>query len=342
MTTAETISAALSYYSNAGSASIVQSLDQRKRAHFFLTKVCHRVWDSAPHWWKLADGTVTLTAGVGTMPDTFAHMGTEGQIYVSGQLYSPLSYKPPDWVKFQIQNYPNFGLPKVYSLYGKTDLGTPKILCWPTDDSTLLLKGFVAKMPELIDAPLAPHATVTINEGNPAGSYTYLVTYVTALGETEGGTASASVVSGGFQISVTSIRTWWGRTVTARNLYRNENGGTQHKLVSAITDNTTESYIDDVGDGDLTANVPTWATAVSGIEIFPEAFHDSAIYDGLTYLLAKSQGDGREIQFDAKWEQGVRRLWEEYQQGQNEIRAFPAFPGFPTGHPIWSRWQPPR
>ena len=343
MTTAELVTAGLSYYSNAGSTSIAQDLEQRKRAHFFLTKVANRVWDSAPHWWKLADSTVALTSGVGTMPTNFAHMGTEGHMYVQGQLYSPLAYKPPDWVKFQIQNYPQTGLPKAYTLFGRTAAGVPKLLCWPTDSSTLILTTYVSKLPELIDAPLSPYGTVTANAGNPNGTYTYMTTYVTASGETEGSPASASLVTGGaFQVTVADIRTWWGRTVTSRKLYRTLTGGTAHKLLTTIADNTTTTFTDNVADGSLGADVPTWSTAVTGIEIFPDAFHDSAIFDGLVYLLARSYGDGRDIQFDAKWEQGVRRLWEEYQQGQSEIRAFPAFPGFPSGHPIWSRWQPPR
>lgn len=341
MTTAEIITAGLSYFSNTGSATIVSNLDQRKRAHFFLTKASNRVWDSAPHWWKLGDGTVVLVSGVGTMPVDFGHFGTEGLVFVQGQLYSPLRYRSPDWVKFQIQNNPQPGIPVAYTLYSQTATGTPKILCWPADNSTLVLTSYVKRKPELIDAPLQCFAQGSVTAGNPNGTYTYRVTNVTAAGETEGGDVSAAVTVASKQINVSQIRTWWGRTVTSRKLYRPASGGTQHKLVTTISDNTTTTFVDNVADGSLGVDMPTPATAVSGIEVFPEAFHDSALFDGLVYLLAKTKGDGREIQFDAKWELAVRRLWEEYQQGQNEVKAFPAFPGFPTGHPVWSRWRPP-
>jgi hypothetical protein len=335
------ITAGLSYFSNTGSATIVSNLDQRKRTHFFLTKVANRVYDSAPHWWKLGDSTVVLTSGVGTMPADFAHFGTEGLVFVQGQLYSPVRYRAPDWVKFQIQNNPQPGIPVAYTLYGRTSVGLPKILCWPQDNSTLVLTSYVKRMPELIDAPLQCVGTSTITVGLPNGVYTYKTTNVTASGESEGGDISASVTSALKQITVTSIRTWWGKTVTSRKLYRTVNGGTQHKLVTTIADNTTTSYTDNIADGSLGVDIPTNATAVTGLEVFPESFHDSAIFDGLVYLLAKVKGDGREVQFDAKWETGVRRMWEEYSQGQNEVKAFPAFPGFPTGHPVWSRWRPP-
>lgn len=341
MTVAELITAGLTYYSNAGSPTIASDLNQRKRAHFFLTQVGNRVWDSAPHWWKLGDGSVTLSSGIATMPADFGHFGTQGQAFIQGQLYRPLSYRPPDWVKFQLQNYPLTGLPQVYTLYGNTSTGTPKLLCWPTDNSVIVLTSYSKRKPEFIDAPLQPYATTSAVIGLPTGTYSYKVTNVTASGETEGGDVSANVTSVLFKIDVTQIRTWWGRTVTSRKIYRTVAGGTQHKLVGTISDNTTTTFTDNVADGALGVDCPTPATAVSGIEVYPEAFHDSALYNGLTYLLAKSYGEGREVAFDAKWEMAVRRLWEVYQQGQNEVKAFPAFPGLPSGHGVWSRWSPP-
>lgn len=341
MTTAEMITAGLSYYLNSGSASTVSDLQQRKRAHFFLTKVANRVWDSAPHWWKLGDGSVTLAAGVGTLPVDFSHFGEKGLVFVTGQQYRPLSYRAPEWLKFQLSNNIQYGLPQAYSLYGRTAAGLPKLLCWPIDNSTLSLTSYVKRVPELIDAPLAPYAVGTAVVGLPTGAYTYKMTNVTASGESEGGDISPSVTVALKQITVSSLNLWWGKTVTSRKLYRTAAGGTQHKLVTTIANNTATTFTDNVADGALGADIPTSLTSVSGMEVFPENFHDSAIYDGLSYLLAKSQGDGREIAFDAKWEAGVLRMWEVMQQGLNEVKAFPAFPGFPSGHPVWSRWQPP-
>jgi hypothetical protein len=277
------------------------------------------------------------------MPVDFSHTGTQMNVSIQGQLYRPLAYRPPDWIKWQLQNNPQNGTPEVYSLYGRTAAGLPRLMCWPTDNSTLVLNAYVRKAPELIDAPLQPHGTVTATAGLPNGTYSYKTTFVTASGESEGGDVSTNVVTGGlFQISVAQIRTWWGRTVTSRKLYRTVASGTQHKLVATISDNTTTTYIDNTQDASLGVDIPTWATAVTGTETFPDAFHESALYDGLVYLLASGQGDGRDVKFDAKWERSVARLWEETQQGQNEVHAFPAFPGFSSGHPVWGRWSPPR
>ncbi len=342
MTTAELMTAGLSYHSNAGSATIVSDINARKRAHFYLTKAANRVWEAAPFWWRHADSTVTLSAGIGTMPTDFDQMGTQGRLYVQGRLYYELRYRAPDWIKFQIQNNPQSGIPEVYTLDTKTPLGVPKILCWPQDNSTLVLTSYVRKKPELIDTPLAVYPVADAATGNPDGTYTYQGTYVTAAGETEGGDVSASVTVATKKINVGSIRSWWGRTVTSFKLYRNAAGGTQRKLVTTLNVPLPATYLDDVADIALGADVPTVATAVTGLEVFPEMFHDSALFDGLVYLLSRVKGDGREVQFDAKWEQGIRRMWEQQQQGLGEVKAFPAFPGFGTGHPVWSRWQPPR
>ena len=339
MTTAELITAGLSYFSSAGNPSIASDLEARKRAHFFLTKVANRVDNAAPHWWRLTDSSVVLTAGAGTMPADFAHAGDKLQVFISGSLFSEVRYRPPDEVKSRILNSPQTGTPTIYTLSGKTALGLPQILCWPTDSSTLLLKNYVRRMTELIDAPLQPH-TAEGAVGLPNGAYTYVVTNVTAAGETEGGVVSASRTVALKQISVSAIRTFWGRTVTSRKLYRTTAGGTTHKLVATISDNLTTTYTDNIADGALGASAPLPAAAITGLEYFPEAFHDSALFDGLVYLLSRSQGDGRTIEFDAKWEKSVQRMWEEYKQGRNVVHAMPAFPGIHR-RGVWDRFSPP-
>lgn len=341
-TTAELLTAGLSYYSSAGSPSIAADLRERQRAHFWLTKVCNRVDNAAPNWWRLGDGSVALTAGVGTMPADFAHAGEKMRVFVSGQTLRELVYKPPEHVKGLIQGTPQNGVPDFYTLSGRTAVGLPKILCWPTDASTLVLLTYTKRMPELIDAPLAPVPTVTATVGLPNGGYTYKVTNVTAAGETEGGDVSSSVTAVLFKVQLTAIRTWWGRTVTSRKLYRPVVSGLQHKLVTTLSDNLTTTYLDNIADGALGADIPLPAAAITGMEYFPEAFHDSAIFDGLVYFLARQQGDGRDVKFDAKWEQSVRRLWEEYRQGQNTVEAFPPYPGEQVaGGGVWSRWSRP-
>lgn len=340
MTTGELIDAVLEYYVNQGSPTVSQDARQRKKAWFAATRVAKRVFKSAPHWWKKADGTVSLTAGVGTMPSDFGAMGTEGQIYVSGVLYRPLSYRPPDWMKFQIKNNVQSGLPWAYSLYNETSLGIPQIITWPQDNSTLLLFAYDKLTPELIDHPLAPNVAVGAATGL-TGTYSYKVTFVTAAGETEGGYVSQDVTVANQKINVTDIPTWWGRTVTGRNLYRTAAGGLQHKLVTQINDNLTTTFTDNVADGALGVNVPLPASAITGLQIFPADFHEDALYQGLEFLMARGQGDGRDTRFSAEWDRYVQRLWEETQQGQMDTKGMPPFPGGVSGHPVWSRWSPP-
>lgn len=340
MTTAELISAAGSYHSSAGNPSITLDLEARKRAHFLLTKVGNRVDNSAPHWWRNGDGSVVLSSGIGTMPADFAHAGDQMRVFISGVLQQEVLYKPPHFVKAAIATVPQTGAPTMWTLDGRTSVGLPKILTYPTSSATLLLRNYVKRMPELIDAPLSL-VTAEGAAGSPSGAYNYKVTFVTASGETEGGVVSSTRTVSSKRLELTAIRTWHGRTVTARKIYRTAASGLQHKLVTTLSDNLTTIYSDNTADGALGANVPLPAEAVTGLEYFPEAFHDSALYDGLVYLLARGAGDGRSIELDAKWERSVLNLWEEYRQGKNRVVAPPPFPGFSRGRGVWDRFSRP-
>jgi hypothetical protein len=349
MTVAEHINAGLSYYLNQGSSSLLTDAFARKKALFYLTKVVKRIYNSAPYWFKFASSTCVLTSGEGTLPSNFSHMGTQGRVYLSGGAQE-ITYQPPEVVNALIYSSPQSGTPRVYTFSSRTSAGFTKILCYPTDSSTLLLRDYVRKTPELIDAPLAPTPTVTVTSGNPTGTYTYVVTNVTADGETEGGQVSASLVTGGaFKVSVLIPKSEHLHTLTARSLYRTATLGYQHKLVASIVVATAPAhldytYLDNIADGSLGANCPLPSAAVSGIESIPTEFHESAIFDGLVFLLAASQDDGRTPALSADWDRSVRRLWEEVQPGQNQIFASPAFPNSNRagGHPVWSYWQVPR
>lgn len=340
MTTGELLDAGLTYYMNQGSSVVVKDPDQRKKAWFWLTKAATRLWNSAPYFFRKGDGVVTLTAGVGTMPTDFSRIGTQGTIYLSGQLYRPLAYKPPDWIKFQIQNNIQHGNPWAYTLYGLSSLGVPMILCWPQDNSLLDVRAYDKKQNELIDKPMAPNATVGA-AGALTGAYFYAVTFVTASGETEGGFVSQTVNPALQDVDLTDIPTWWGNTVTSRKIYRTEAGGLQLKLLTTLANNLATTLTDSTLDIGLGADIPLPPAAISGLEQFPSDFHDSALFDGLQFLMARGQGDNRDTRFFAEWDRQVQRMWEEIQQGQNEIHAFPAFPGGTSGHPVWSRFTPP-
>ena len=114
-------------------------------------------------------------------------------------------------------------------------------------------------------APGAPTVAINTTAGNLNGTYTYEITFVTAQGETQGGTTSASVSPANQQVDLSAIPTGTSGVVTARKIYRTVAGGTQHKLVTTINDNTTTTYTDNIADGSLGANVPTSNTTAAGI-----------------------------------------------------------------------------
>lgn len=98
------------------------------------------------------------------------------------------------------------------------------------------------------------------------GVHRYRVTFVTADGETEGGTISDPVtvadrgVNG--QVRLTAIPLG-GAAVTARKLYRTEAGGSDYLLLATLADNTTTSYVDNIADASLGAGAPTVNTTAA-------------------------------------------------------------------------------
>lgn len=119
------------------------------------------------------------------------------------------------------------------------------------------------------NAELAP-GVVTAALAGPAapgnvdnGAHRYLATFVTASGETEGGTVSAAVtvadktVNG--QVSLSGIPIG-GYAVTARKLYRTAAGGSTYLLLATLADNTTALYTDNIADSALGAGAPALNT----------------------------------------------------------------------------------
>lgn len=132
-------------------------------------------------------------------------------------------------------------------------------------------------------APSAPTATVTGTDGNPNGTYQYAVTFVTADGETEVGTASTAVSPALKQVSLTNIPIGSSK-VTSRKIYRSSEG--EHwpgyinklrnaKLVTTLANNTATTYTDNVADGSLgaaaTYNNTTGGSIMNGTVTVMEA-----------------------------------------------------------------------
>jgi len=93
------------------------------------------------------------------------------------------------------------------------------------------------------------------------GDHDYIVTFVTAQGETSAGTASAGVTvadqSTDGQVSLTAIPVSANANVTSRKIYRRFNATGDYKLVTTIADNTTTTYTDNTANASLGAVVPT-------------------------------------------------------------------------------------
>lgn len=110
--------------------------------------------------------------------------------------------------------------------------------------------------------PTAPTAADSGSAGNPvAGTYEYVVTYVTAAGETVAGPASTPplVLSASRQVNLTNVPPG-GAGTTSRKIYRSKNGGA-YQFVLTIANNVSTTVTDNVADGSLGGPPPTISTA---------------------------------------------------------------------------------
>ena len=119
---------------------------------------------------------------------------------------------------------------------------------------------------DLTNVEAAPGALTAALAGTSGavtvGTHRYKVTFVTADGETEGGTASSVVTvasSADAQVSLSAIPLG-GVTVTQRKVYRTTAGGTSYLLLTTIPNNTATTYTDNTADGSLRAAMPTTNT----------------------------------------------------------------------------------
>jgi len=112
-------------------------------------------------------------------------------------------------------------------------------------------------------APTAATVALVVAAGNvTAGAHRYLVTFVTADGETEAGAVSAAVttiLATHGQVAVSAIPIG-GSGVTQRKLYRTAAGGSTYLLLTTLTNNTATTYTDNIADGSLGAQAPTTNT----------------------------------------------------------------------------------
>ena len=101
-------------------------------------------------------------------------------------------------------------------------------------------------------APLAKNLGAA---GVLTGAYYYAITYEKDGVELVTGAVSNTVNPSSNSITVTCPI--GPADVTDRKLYRTEAGGTQLKLLATLGDNTTTTYVDNIADGSLGADIPS-------------------------------------------------------------------------------------
>lgn len=133
-----------------------------------------------------------------------------------------------------------------------TDVGEGDVLYYLTTADATIPNPGDPTAPTLVDSGVA---------SNPlAGTYTYLVTFVTTEGETEAGLPSLPLVtSAARRIDVSAIAIG-GTGTTARKLYR-QRDGLGYKLVTTIANNTATTFQDTIIEGSLGAAPPLISTA---------------------------------------------------------------------------------
>lgn len=126
-------------------------------------------------------------------------------------------------------------------------------------------------MPSVLSAPTAPTAgTPTAGGSVTAGTHSYKVTFVTAVGETTPSVKSSvitAVSTSGQTVPLTDIPVGPVGTVS-RKIYRTATGDTgDWKLLATIADNTTTTYSDTTADASLGVSAPTANTTTGLIEL---------------------------------------------------------------------------
>ncbi len=257
-----------------------------------------------------ANGTLAVTANLGRIagPSDISIEGPNGGIFVNDQ------QQEIKWISarelFQIRELEarSGGYPEFYTVAEQTSTYLPYIYFDRESHDAFTGNIYYLKTRPTLNYVKAPGAATAALAAPAApgnvenGTHSYKVTFVTAGGETEGGTTSNVVtvtdktVNG--QISLTAIPVASLSTgvstpslVTSRKLYRTAAGGTQHKLLATLSDNTTTTYTDNIADASLTTNVPTTDTTGEDLKKFPSEYHRSVLLPGLIWRLRANVKD---------------------------------------------------
>ena len=107
----------------------------------------------------------------------------------------------------------------------------------------------------------APSDTLTAADAgsgsSKTGTFKYVVTFVTADGESGQSDASSQVTVASKDIALTNIPVGkTGEGVTARKIYRTKANGIEYYYLTTINDNTTTNYTDNMADSALGTDTP--------------------------------------------------------------------------------------
>ncbi|HVU68875.1 MAG TPA: hypothetical protein VHD63_17195 [Ktedonobacteraceae bacterium] len=133
--------------------------------------------------------------------------------------------------------------------------------------------------------------------GNVNGTVQYCVTFISQGGETTPGPATSITVAnqqvqlsniplGATQTQVPAIAT---NTVTGRNIYRTQAGGSTFSLLATIQDNTTTTFTDNGADSSLAGQPSPPSVNTSGVMYWPPFERNFSEFSNLfdsTYALA--------------------------------------------------------
>lgn len=134
-------------------------------------------------------------------------------------------------------------------------------------------------------------ASAVAGSGLNVGTYQYAVTFVTPGGETLASpVVSVSTTNGNQQVNLNNIPVGATSTtlpglavnsITGRNLYRTQAGGSALVLLATLTDNTSVSYTDTVPDSTLVGRPAPPAVNTSGVMFWPPFEREFAEYSNI-------------------------------------------------------------
>lgn len=130
--------------------------------------------------------------------------------------------------------------------------------------------------------PVAPTVAVNATAGALDGTYEYLITFLTAEGETVAGAQSDAVVPADEQVDISDIPLG-GSGTTGRRIYRQKDGAGDFLLVATINDNTTTTHTDNLDDITAGPGIPPevdTANAVSAHAVATQAGTDGNVAAG--------------------------------------------------------------